>query len=309
MLEHLEVQSLKYAYADLYGQLTMEWLSSSKSQLAIGEDEAMDTSQDFEEVALRAKLESRQLWEQSVFHPVEVDIKEIHNFLNTLFRTNEATKALHQFRQDLENFEASLATPNQFNQYSLQWVIRSLLSSDLLTEEKRQVLRDFQGNTIILSEIGDVLDMRMAALSTWSWGKTVSLEQRRQLNGTYSIYMHEDLLQALFLHYIGVKWSVFLKSSLRRLMKDSGALQDNENKVTASEKRRRDWFLRKMSPKPSVQQKKALHYQAGFLVSQLLERTTSANGSSATGGHILCTSCKEDSQEVFRGNGPAQKDV
>ena len=272
MLEHLEMQSHRYAYADLYGQLTMEWLSSAKSKTGTADRDAMDTSHDFEEVSSRRKLESRQLWEQNVFHPVQVDIMEIRLFLNEIFQTKESTKALQQFRENLGKFEASLATPNQFSQNNLRWVITGLLSSDLLTEEKRQVLRDFQGNQIILAEIGDILDMRMAALSTWSWGKEVPLEQRRQLNGTFSIYMHEDILQALFLHYIGVKWSTFLKSALKTLVKDSGILHNNENKVTVSEKHRRDWFLGKISPRPNVQQKRAWHYQAGYLLSQLLDK-------------------------------------
>jgi hypothetical protein len=78
--------------------------------------------------------------------------------------------------------------------HTLRWVIEGLRNSDLLPNEKREVLKDFLSNEVILAEIGDVLSMRLAALDRWTWGDHVPLEQRRKLNGTFSV---SNILQNL----------------------------------------------------------------------------------------------------------------
>jgi hypothetical protein len=105
-------------------------------------------------------------------------------------------------------------------------------------------LKDFLSNDVILGEIGDVLSMRLSALDRWSWGDHVPLEQRRKLNGSYGIHMHEDVLQAIFLHYIGVKWSVFFKAAFRRIRKQS-AWKSYRAEIPKTDLRRRDYFLGK----------------------------------------------------------------
>ena len=59
---------------------------------------------------------------------------------------------------------------------------------------------------VILNEICDILNIRLKALDRWTWVSYVMLEQRRKLNGDFTIHSDPDLLQAIFLHYVGVKW-------------------------------------------------------------------------------------------------------
>lgn len=66
----------------------------------------------------------------------------------------------------------------------------------------------------ILTELCDILNMRMAALDRWTWGPQVLVEQRRKINGEFSIHFDPDLLQAIFLHYIGVQWYVNLSQDV-----------------------------------------------------------------------------------------------
>jgi len=108
-----------------------------------------------------------------------------------------------------------MAAPNQFNETTLTWVINSLLASDLLTDERREVLRNFVGDKIFLAVVAGVLNKKLAALSTWSWGGGAAPEQQRKIMGVYDVRVHEDVLQAIFLEYIGVKWSVMLKGAFR----------------------------------------------------------------------------------------------
>ena len=84
LLRHFEAQSVKFAYASLYGQLTTEWLSSDQgpAPTSVEEDAEM---KDFEHVPGGKKLESRRKWEESVFRAVDVDQSVVTGLLHGLF--------------------------------------------------------------------------------------------------------------------------------------------------------------------------------------------------------------------------------
>lgn len=206
----LDVQSLRFEYASLYGRLVNEWLSSP------GIEKNLETSS-FEEVGRKEMHEQRATWEAYVFQPLETDSTSITSYLDGLFySTKQRRKALEVLREEVMKFEEVLSRPNAFDVHALKWCINGLLASDLLTDAKRSVLNDFQGNKLVLQELADVLNMRMSALDNWSWGeKGTPVEQRRQLNGRYRFYHDEDLLQTIFLRYIGVRWSVCFKTAFQ----------------------------------------------------------------------------------------------
>jgi len=157
------------------------------------------------------------LREKHVFHPYETDQGAIADYLSALFEHSNnkaAIKALAALRFSVEAFESSLSVPNQFTEEVLRWTIHGLLTSGLLPDEKTAALKDFLMNSVILSEVADVLNMRLAALDDWEWeADGLPVEQRRHVTGKYHIYIEEDLLQAIFLQFIGIKWSVFFKSA------------------------------------------------------------------------------------------------
>jgi hypothetical protein len=241
LLQYLSVQASKFQYADLYGKLVTEWLSSEKTPPSDGD---VEMSESFEELPGAKKLAARTEWEKSVFEPATVDVDALKAYLEDLFITDKktSTAAINDLREKVENFENDLARPGQFSVPTLRWVIKGLQASDLLPNEKREVLKDFLSNDVILAEIGDVLSMRLAALDRWTWGDHVPLEQRRKLNGTFSIHMHEDVLQAIFLHYIGVKWSVMFKNTFLGVRKGD-AWKANGTEVTKNDIMRRRYFM------------------------------------------------------------------
>ncbi|KAF2501164.1 hypothetical protein BU16DRAFT_500064 [Lophium mytilinum] len=270
LLQHLSVQSLKYEYATLYGQLVTEWLASQQKPKSTSADD-VEMSDVFEEVPAAKKLESRALWEQSVFEPFDADLGALKSYLEDLFRPMDEEKrdvynAFKHFRKQVEGYESAMSRPAQFTISTLGWTIEGLLSSDLLNDEKRAVLKDFKSNSTILGEIADVLNMRMAALDDWSWGPDVPVEQRRRLNGIYSIHLHEDLLQAIFLQYIGMQWSVFFKRELKNFRKVKGAWNPLRNTVPKLDHKRREYFLGPQKQTPTLQTKRrSIHRQKYFL--------------------------------------------
>lgn len=267
LTQHLDMQSAKYQYASLYALLVTEWLSAEKKS-----DTFMDVDQeDYEELASKERLESRTEWEQAVFEPFQTDKHAITEYLSALFGKKESSKALSTLKKNLEMFENQLAAPGQFNHGILLWTIKGLLSSDLLTDDKRAVLKDFKDNPTILAEVADVLNMRMAALDTWTWGGDVPIEQRKKLNGTYGIYMHEDLLQAIFLQYIGVKWSVFFKKAFKSFA-DSDAWISLRVDIPMLDKKRREYFLGPQARIPCVQSRRRVIHRSKYFMTQLMDQ-------------------------------------
>lgn len=267
LTQNLEMQGAKYQYASLYAQLVTEWLSEGKEIETI-----MDVDEeDFEQVASKVRLESRAEWERAVFEPFQTDEETILKYLSALFGKKESSRALAALKKTLEEFENQLTAPGQFDHGVLLWTIKGLLSSDLLTDDKRAVLKDFKDNHTILAEVADVLNMRMAALDTWTWGDSVSIEQRKKLNGTYGIYMHEDLLQAIFLQYIGVKWSVFFKDAFKTFAA-SAAWISLRAEIPVLDKLRREYFLGPQSKVPSLQSRRHAIHRSNYFMTQLMDR-------------------------------------
>jgi hypothetical protein len=274
ILQYLSVQAAKYRYADLYGKLVTEWLSSTKATSS-STDSDVEMAERFEELPGAKKLEAQTEWEKSVFEPAEIDVRSLNDYLQNLFMTNKkgTANAIKTLRDKVEEFENKLGRSSQFSVTTLRGVIQGLQSSDLLTNEKREVLKDFLKNDIILAEVADVLNMRMTALGRWSWGDRVLVEQRRKLNGTYSIHMDEDLLQAIFLHYIGIKWSVFFKRALNALRADVAVWKSDQATVSKNDRKRRSYYLGStgLHTSPTVQEVRNKTHLSTYFVHQLLD--------------------------------------
>ncbi|KKY27868.1 hypothetical protein UCRPC4_g00848 [Phaeomoniella chlamydospora] len=275
LLQHLHAQSLKYEYASLYGRLTMEWLSSTQQDNRSPQTEDIEMYEGFEPITDGAKLESRAKWESFVFDPIDVDQDAVHKLMDDIFGnraddSNEVPAALEAVRTAVESFESQMTKSTLITPAALVWIIAGLTSSDLLTEEKRTVLKDFKQSPVILSEIADVLNMRMTSLSAWSWGEEVGIEERRQLNGSYNIYMHEDLLQAMLLQFIGVKWSVMFKKAFSDFRNKKNVWDSPRKHIPPIDKKRRDYYLEGEPTGPSVLARRQKIYQKSFFLTRLL---------------------------------------
>lgn len=170
-------------YATLYGELVTEWLRAENG--ASIPDNMSETSDGFEKVTPAGRDESRIAREKLVFEPFETDQMAISEYLRTLFGetgdNKQGFKALKELQKQVEAFEATLSSPDQFDEKVLHWVISGLMASTLLSDEKRGALKDFLASPVILTEIADVLNMHM---STWSWGDEILIQHRRYITGS-----------------------------------------------------------------------------------------------------------------------------
>ncbi|RKK93794.1 hypothetical protein BFJ71_g9367 [Fusarium oxysporum] len=274
LTRQLDMQALQYQYAWLYGELVTEWLSGDKEK----DPEAdVEMGEAFEDVGDQAKLQSRMDWEDTVFQAADIDTKALNSYLDHLFRSNNKDKktmanSLKILRRSVSDHEASISTPNQFTVGSLKWIIPGLHSSDLLSNEKREVLKDFESNDMILKEIADVLNMRINALESWTWNSEtpVPVSMEKKISGVFNIHMHEDLLQAIFLQYIGVKWSVFFKRAFKGF-RDSGAWKSERQDIPRNDQRRLGYYLGPLSDSPCLQRERVKVNEERYFMAQLMD--------------------------------------
>jgi len=221
----LENQSCKLSLANLYSQLMTEWMNPAPSDPQQPETSESEDSEDSFEILERQKERLQELcdkFESVVFEPLETDEVEIDLYIQELFAGDEGAKALRNLREKVKNHgDYMLADKTPFDETSLTWCIKGLLAEDLLSEEKQNALRDFLENKLVLNETADVLNMRFEDLKSWTWDANggIPVMPRQQLNGKYRIWMDEDVLQAILIHYIGISWCVSLKMSLTELVK------------------------------------------------------------------------------------------
>ncbi|KAK0728391.1 hypothetical protein B0T26DRAFT_748621 [Lasiosphaeria miniovina] len=131
----LQVQSNKFDFATLYGRLINEWIASGKG------------SGDATEYVSVGRDESHE----------QQSSKDVKHSLDSL-------------RDSMKEFQKEWDGPERhFDDEVLTNCLNGMLRVDLLSDEKRATLRGFLGNKVVLSEIADVLNMRMSTRSSWAW--------------------------------------------------------------------------------------------------------------------------------------------
>ncbi|KAF5672312.1 ubiquitin ligase [Fusarium heterosporum] len=271
---HLEVPSRKLALGHLYARLITEWMTSVSSEPA-QEEESF-------EVLDQQKERLQQLcdkFEQVVFEPLQTDEVEIDLYLNELFqgdRGEESAKSLKSLREAITNSCGQIfGAKAPFDSATLKWCINGLLAEDLLSDEKQAILRDFLEKPVVLGEIADVLNMRFSNIHSWEWDAGehgIPVLPRQQLNGKYRIWMDEDVLQAILIHYIGIKCCVALKSALHEFISSSHTIWKWHAgpEPTHDEKLRRTYYMTSgADTKTNLSNERKGQYTSTFFMSQL----------------------------------------
>lgn len=214
-LDHdIELTDMKNNHALFFSQLVDEWLNE------LSEEEKKTDNNEFS--GRQEMYDQRATWESIVFSqeddPVSSD--SINEYLNKLFfgeNTLRVTQqAMQKMRKSVQNQSVKMESQLDISLNNLRAIAEAVLESGQLSQDKRSTLKAFMNDNQVLQEICDVLNMRLANLDNWDWSlDVIPLEMRRQLNGKYRVYMDIELLDALFLEYIGRIWSQFFKSNLK----------------------------------------------------------------------------------------------
>ena len=251
----IDLVAVKYQHAVFFSQLVTEWLSdpdafsgkAAELEESGAEDVISLSSSSENSKGPREEMhEQREAWEKLVFEPRVTDEGKIEQYLEKLFEgSKEGQKALKKLRSDVGAFAKGFTSG--FSPKVLQWVIPGVIRKDLLSDDKVVMLKDLLTNDLLAREVSDVLNMRLKELESWTWaGDAVSIDMKRQLNGRYRMYMDEDVLDALFVHFIGVKWAVRFKGLFKAHL--NSAWKSSTKGMDKTAKERRNYFLYDYKP-------------------------------------------------------------
>ncbi|KAI1118101.1 hypothetical protein F5Y14DRAFT_297296 [Nemania sp. NC0429] len=271
----LEVQSRKLSIGYLWSRLVTEWMNSSTpmSEAPGSDDESSDAER--QEKHLKELCDK---FEEVVFTPLETDETKIDQYMQGLFVSDDAKSALEALRADIQSHEHSLLSVDKpFNRDTLRWCVNGLLAEDLLSEEKQDILREFLESSVVLDEIADVLNLRFADFDNWSWEageQGIPVLPRPQLNGKYRIWMDEDVLQAIFIHYVGIKNCVELKSALTKCLKRHWNWTAGKD-MPSTDRFKYEYFTgARLNPNTVVDKTRSVQFQDSFFLSQLPSSVT-----------------------------------
>ena len=265
----LDIPSRKYEHASLFGRLVTEWLGNpNDTPLSAGSRESGDP---FEHIGRKEMHDQRKTWESLVFDmDTKSDPAAIETYLGKLF--GSTSKSTQLSKSPLETIRDSIKSfqPGRFTVDVLKACITGMLKTDLLSETRRTALGDFRNNSSILQEMADVLNLQLDALDLWSWGDgPINVEVRRSLNGKYRVYMDEEIMQALLLHFIGMSWAEYLKDVFNVFF-HSGAWQQSTRKPMDGWARlRRQSYGLPVTHDQNERNERRRRYKSDYFMSQL----------------------------------------
>jgi hypothetical protein len=258
--------SVKYEHATFYSDLVSEWISSVSGSTVESGDQS-----NFETVGRKEMHEQRDTWESLVFSAADVDPDKVEVYLDRLFSKNKLSRqSVEDIRTKIKSFGRAFMSDTQvFDVHLLISMSKSLLTSNLLSTEKTAILKEFLRNEEVAQEVSDVLNLRFSSLDSWTWGTDgVPTEMRRQLNGKYRVFMDEDLIDALLLHYIGIKWAVKLRDVFHSFLK-SPAWKPNGKPIPKRDLERRKFFLGETKDVTCIDDHRRKTYIDDYFMSQL----------------------------------------
>ncbi|KAJ8515820.1 hypothetical protein ONZ45_g6803 [Pleurotus djamor] len=293
---HIKYNATRFEYASLFGKLLKEWMSSGDSvtgfRLA-----SLDAplSNDLPVVNDRAELtEQKERLQKLIFQPSDVDVAALKAYLEDLFSSVDGKQILKEVREEMKEHSYNLRH-YRIDADDVRWTIDSVIESDLMSEEKRITLKQMRSNRVVLEELASVLTMRMADLEAWSWPKEgVEIEMRRALNGKYRAFTDPDIVNGLFLEFIGITWQKHFKKAFTRIL-NSIAWQPSVPAVPPAFLQRRRRFIKSYDEKPlaTLEAARVENRKEHFFMSQLADLEPSSGRKSYDGSPLQAINTKQ----------------
>ena len=266
----LDVPSRKYEHASLFGRLVVEWLGKGEEPAL--NDATRSSRYHIEHMGRKEMYDQRRAWESIVFAEGSTsNPAATRMYLTSIF--GSTSKAKKMVKEPLETLRECMRTfqLGTFDVPALQTCMTALLETDMLSEEKRKALGDLKNNSAILQEIVDVLNTQIDGLESWSWGEEgIPVNVRRALNGKYRVYMDEEILQALLLHFVGMKWAVHFRATFKAFFHSGAWRQSSEKSLDGPARWKRQRFLgRERAHTQSIRNERRETYQDDYFMSQL----------------------------------------
>lgn len=238
----LRALEIKYDYATLFSDLVTE---RSKEHLEAINASAI-SAEGYESIGREEMLEQRKEWESIAFEPSTIERANVYAALQSTFHSPEALQALDILRKQIDRVCYRIQHNKVRGIVEMKMLVNGLIASDLLADEQTSVLKQARNSDTWLSEMADVINLRLASIEKWSWEtEAVQLEMRRQLNGKHRVYMLEEISQALLIYHIGIHFAVGFARAFDEFYHGSG--WKKHTGVGRSDQAQWDYFVGKRS--------------------------------------------------------------
>ncbi|KAF4562975.1 hypothetical protein EYR40_007307 [Pleurotus pulmonarius] len=277
---HIRHNLSRFKYAHLFGSLLTEWTASGDSVTGVPDVDASSTpsspssQEEFVDMGRKEMVEQMEQLQEIIFKPAAIDVPAYNSYLDNLFSTDVGKEVLASVREKIKEASTQLQH-SRITASDMSWTIQSVLSSDLMNEGKRAILKEMAASTIVLEELASVLTMRLADLESWSWpADGVLVDMRRALNGKYRAFTDPDILDGLFLEYIGVKWQIAFKSAFQSVF-SSKAWKPSIPFIPRKDLEHRRQFIDSSEEtfRGSLESSRVLNRKNHFFMSQLTSTT------------------------------------
>ncbi|KAJ7265842.1 hypothetical protein B0H12DRAFT_172561 [Mycena haematopus] len=263
----------RFEFAKLFGGLFNEWLTSGDSVLEQKSSSQASSSDEFVEVGRKEMYEQQERLKSIVFTPKAIDADGLTAYLTDLFSDSSSLEVLGSVRRGMKEFgddlQGRIITAND-----MKWVINSILAADLMLEDKRNTLREFTQSPVVVDELATVMTMRLGSLEAWSWPQHgAQVDMRRHLNGKYRAFTDPDMLDALFLQYLGIMWQVKFKQVCLDIFSSKAWKQEFPPFSREQLRDRKTYFAE--SPSDSIHSYRQTLRKDHFLVGQLSSQVDS----------------------------------
>lgn len=207
------------------GKCTYSYIFANNLQAELSDPDSSALDSEFYEVPEenREKMNEPEKTikelEERVFESDYAKSDELKRFLDQVFDSDtvEVKTNLKLSRMRTEKFCEKLLA-HEISTSELKSCIDGLLSMALFSKEKQSTLRQLRENQPYLVDLATLLTSRIRSIKSWSWPQSgVYVDVRRSIIGRYRAFLDEDIITALFLQYIGVSFSVRMKTELRRI--------------------------------------------------------------------------------------------
>ena len=99
--EELAHEGTRYKFAQIFGQLLMDWLKSKHADMESG-------GGDFENIGRKETVEQKEKLESLIFESKDIDVVAFEEYLRSLFSSKEAEEALEVTRKRIKKFSENL---------------------------------------------------------------------------------------------------------------------------------------------------------------------------------------------------------
>ena len=203
-------------YNYLFGLIMSQWFSEQKNPIESTEDQSES------EITSKDYILTNERLEQIIFDEPNLDYDQWRDFLENKLFGRLADNPKHKnvfadFRQSMQDYSETLLRDTVSN-IDVKQTICSLLSNNLLDDHRKRLMEKLSNDENAVIELASSLTLLKSDLDKWNWpSEGVRGVFRRNLQGRYRCYYEEDFLTAIFLQYIGLKWTFHFKFQLKRL--------------------------------------------------------------------------------------------